>query len=426
VLFTALVIFFIGKSLASTKASFAGTMVFILLMHTYEPKYVSTNGETLINLFLVVSVYIFLFYDLKLKTLILHIISGIMLGLSVLTNYKAGVLPIAYIIYTFVVVPFFSFDKGKSFKGTAAKLVITGVASFVPVIAVAIYFYYKGNLQEALFWGFTYNFGYIESGSSSGSVLKIFGRSLYFIILGLPAWIAIVKGICSKIKNFKECVSYEKFQILIFLLLWILISFYAATLGGRGYGHYFIQIVPPLSLLVAFFYDDIYYKKVFWAWILIPVFIFTLSRIDIIRTYEIINYPNYKSEISYKKTGEFIKENSSPEDKIYVWGWATPVYYFADRRSASRFIISDFVSGRVFGTDNKSDAVRKDFASKFLPLLCDDLRTNKPLFVVDSSPSGYFGYDRFPISEFIELDDFIRKNYNKVAEIDKIVIYKLK
>jgi len=395
-------------------------------MHTYEPKYVSTNGETLINLFLVVSVYIFLFYDLKLKTLILHIISGIMLGLSVLTNYKAGVLPIAYIIYTFVVVPFFSFDKGKSFKGTAAKLVITGVASFVPVIAVAIYFYYKGNLQEALFWGFTYNFGYIESGSSSGSVLKIFGRSLYFIILGLPAWIAIVKGICSKIKNFKECVSYEKFQILIFLLLWILISFYAATLGGRGYGHYFIQIVPPLSLLVAFFYDDIYYKKVFWAWILIPVFIFTLSRIDIIRTYEIINYPNYKSEISYKKTGEFIKENSSPEDKIYVWGWATPVYYFADRRSASRFIISDFVSGRVFGTDNKSDAVRKDFASKFLPLLCDDLRTNKPLFVVDSSPSGYFGYDRFPISEFIELDDFIRKNYNKVAEIDKIVIYKLK
>jgi 4-amino-4-deoxy-L-arabinose transferase-like glycosyltransferase len=295
VLFTALVIFFIGKSLASTKASFAGTMVFILLMHTYEPKYVSTNGETLINLFLVVSVYIFLFYDLKLKTLILHIISGIMLGLSVLTNYKAGVLPIAYIIYTFVVVPFFSFDKGKSFKGTAAKLVITGVASFVPVIAVAIYFYYKGNLQEALFWGFAYNFGYIESGSSSGSVLKIFGRSLYFIILGLPAWIAIVKGICSKIKNFKECVSYEKFQILIFLLLWILISFYAATLGGRGYGHYFIQIVPPLSLLVAFFYDDIYYKKVFWAWNLIPVFIFTLSRIDIIRTYEIINYPNYKS-----------------------------------------------------------------------------------------------------------------------------------
>ncbi len=426
VLFTALVIFFIGKSLASTKASFAGTMVFILLMHTYEPKYVSTNGETLINLFLVVSVYIFLFYDLKLKTLILHIISGIMLGLSVLTNYKAGVLPIAYIIYTFVVVPFFSFDKGKSFKGTAAKLVITGVASFVPVIAVAIYFYYKGNLQEALFWGFAYNFGYIESGSSSGSVLKIFGRSLYFIILGLPAWIALVKGTYGKIKGLKERKDFWNLQILFFLLTWLLLSFYAATLGGRGYGHYFIQIVPPLSLLCAFFYERFAFKKFLWLWIALPVFILTLSRVDILRSYELINYPNYRSEISYKRVGEFIKNNSTMDEKIYVWGWATPVYYFADRRPASRFIISDFVSGRVFGTDNKSDAVRKDFASKFLPLLCDDLRTNKPLFVVDSSPSGYFGYDRFPISEFIELDDFIRKNYNKVAEIDKIVIYKLK
>jgi hypothetical protein len=95
-----------------------------------------------------------------------------------MTNYKAGCFQIADIIYTFVVVPFFFFDKGKSFKGTAVKLVITGVA-LCPVIACYI-FYYKGKFARGFILGFTSNFGYMNL-VVSFSVLKIFGRSIFLL-----------------------------------------------------------------------------------------------------------------------------------------------------------------------------------------------------------------------------------------------------
>ncbi|OQA98557.1 MAG: hypothetical protein BWY23_01012 [Spirochaetes bacterium ADurb.Bin218] len=425
---TALFVFFTAKKFAPEKAAFAGTIAFILLMHTYEPKYISTNGETLINLPLIASCYLFLFYGTNFRGIILHVISGFLLGLAILTNYKSAVVAILYVIYTLIAIFFFYKGEGVKIKQLLIKLFITGVASFVPIIAMSLFFYKKGIFDDALFWGFLYNFGYIESGTASGSVSKIFFRSIYFVLLGFPVWLCIATGFLKefiKSSRWKE-IERERMELFVFFICWLLLSFYAATLGGRGYGHYFIQIVPPLSLLGAFFYEHFAFKKFFWLWIALPVFILTLSRVDMLKSYELINYPNYRSEISYKRVGEFIKNNSSFNDKIYVWGWATPVYYFADRRPASRFIISDFVSGRVFGTDNKSDAKRKNFAGKFLPILCDDLRKNKPKFIADTSPSGYFGYDRFPISEFIELDEFIKKNYEKFAEIDKIVIYKLK
>ena len=59
VFITALFVFFTAKKFSLEKASFVGAIVFVLLMHTYEPKYISTNGETLINLPLIVSCYIF-------------------------------------------------------------------------------------------------------------------------------------------------------------------------------------------------------------------------------------------------------------------------------------------------------------------------------------------------------------------------------
>ncbi len=318
-----------------------------------------------------------------------------------------------------------------TFKDNFIKLLITGLSSFIPVAAFAVLFKIQGNLNEAFFWGFLYNFGYIESGKGAFSSFKIIGRTGYFVILTLPAWIAVIKYCSSKINEYRNATLKGKnkteYSWLSFLILWLCFSIYGATLGGRGYGHYFIQLVPPLSLLAAAGYEYIYrYKKFFWIWLIIPVVIFTASRIDILKTYELVNYPNYKSEISFRKAGEYIKGISAPGDRIYAWGWSTPIYYFADRRCASRFIISDFISGRIFGTSNTSGAVRSELTEKFLPLLLDDLKKNSPLYFIDTSPSGFFGYDRFPLTMFPDINSYVESYYKRDTEIDGIVIYKIK
>lgn len=432
VILTGAVVYIFGTKLKDYKAGLIAALLFALMMHTYEPKYISANGETLINLFLVLSSLIFLFAGLRgYRNFFLHVLSGIFLGLGIMTNYKAGILAFVFIIHALVAEPLLSNSRADIFRSNFIKLFITGISSFIPVAAFAVFFKMQGNLNEAIFWGFLYNFGYIESGKGAFSSFKIIGRTAYFVLLTLPAWFVTLKYCSQNIREWRagktEVKSETGYSQMAFVILWLCFSIYAVTLGGRGYGHYFIQLVPPLSLAAASGYDFVLrYRKVFWIWLAIPAVIFTASRIDIIKTYELVNYPNYKSEISFRKTGEYIKSVSASEEKIYAWGWSTPIYYFADRRSASRFIISDFVSGRVFGTSNTSRAVRNELTEKFLPLLMDDLRKNSPLYFIDTSPSGYFGYDRFPLTMFPEINTYVADNYNKDSEIDGIVIYRRK
>ncbi|HPJ34117.1 MAG TPA: hypothetical protein PK358_04730 [Spirochaetota bacterium] len=425
-------LFFFSSRGERYKNGFVAALVFAFAMHTYEPKYISTNGETLINLFLVFSAFIFISVKTYgLKNILLHILSGILLGLAVMTNYKAGILAVVFIIHSLFIEPMLCRERVIKFREGFIKLCITGFSSLLPVAAFALLFHCKGNFDEALFWGFLYNFGYIESGKGAFSSFKIIGRTGYFIILTLPAWILSVKYFIDRFSGLKSAVksggSKIDYSRPLFIFIWLGFSVYAATIGGRGYGHYFIQIVPPLSLAAAEGYSFISKNyRLFWVWLALPAIIFTASRIDILKSYELVNYPNYRSEISFRKTGEYIKSVSAPEDKIYTWGWGTPVYYFADRRSASRFLISDFISGRIFGTSNSSTAMRSEMQEKFMPLFMDDLKRNRPLFFVDTSPSGYFGYDRFPINLYPELDSFIRDSYQKDSVIDGIVIYKRK
>lgn len=430
VIITGICMYIFGTKLKDYKTGLISSLLFVLMMHTYEPKYISSNGETFINLFLILSSYIFLFMNVEgARKILLHILSGILLGLGIMTNYKAGVLPIVFIIHSLITGPFLSHNRIIQFKEGFIKLLITGLSSLIPVILFAVFFHVKGNLNEAIFWGFLYNFGYIESGKGAFSSLKIIGRTGYFILLTLPAWIITGNYIFEKIKEWRmpgrEDSDELGYSRLTFLLLWLCFSIYGAALGGRGYGHYFIQIVPPLALAASTGYYSIQrFRKTFWIWLLIPALIFSVSRIDIIKTYELLNYPNYKSEISFRKAGEYINNVSASDDMIYAWGWSTPIYYFADRRCASRFIISDFVSGRIFGTTNTSQSVRSELTEKFFPLLMDDLRKSRPLYFVDTSPSGFFGYDRFPLTMFPELYEFVQENYSRDSVIDGIVIYK--
>lgn len=423
---TGFFVYLFSVKLSGEKAGIASAALFVLLMHTYEPKYISTNGETLINLFIVISAFIFLkFRRVCFRNIVIHGVSGLLLGLAVMTNYKAGILAFVYIVYSLVIdVLIHGQNRITILRENIIRLFVTGLASLVPVGLLALMFHVSGNFSEALFWGFLYNFGYIESGG--GSSLKILVRTGYFVLLSLPAWLAVVKHAAGYYTGLHdEDRDDEDISRFAFMLLWLAGSVYAATLGGRGYGHYFIQVVPPLAIAAVMCAGEFrQYGRVFWVWLAVPVVIMTAARLDIQRSYLIAGDKNAGWKSDYTMIADYIKKNTVQGETVYVWGWATPVYYYADRRSASRFVISDFVSGRVFGTGNESSQVRAGMASRFMHLLMDDLAKNRPAYFVDTSPSGYFGYNRFPLSLYPELDRFVKENYLKESEIDGIVIYR--
>ncbi|MFC1668932.1 ArnT family glycosyltransferase, partial [Spirochaetota bacterium] len=313
VIATSIFVYLLTKEIFNKRAGVISALLFVFLAHTYEPKYISTSGETLINLPVIISIFIYMkFRALNLKHLFLFVFSGMLLGISILLNYKAGIYPILIIIHGILVLIIFrgSDNFFESLKQEFIKLLVTGISAMVPVFLVMLYFYNIGNIEEFLYWGFNYNFGYISSGVSSQPFLKSLARTSYFIFCSLPAWIIVLVFVKRDfIINIKEIIKgkagYGNLNF-IFLILWLVFSFYSALIGGRTYGHYFIQIIIPLSILTSAAYDKLFvenngYTKAFWAFFIVTVMIFSLSRVNIGYTYKLINYPNRKAFESYEK-----------------------------------------------------------------------------------------------------------------------------
>jgi hypothetical protein len=52
------------------------------------------------------------------------------------------------------------------------------------------------------------------------------------------------------------------------------------------------------------------------------------------------------------EAGRYLLGHSSPEDRIFVWGQAAPIYLDAHRRPASRYITSFPLTGYIFGSSS--------------------------------------------------------------------------
>ena len=68
----------------------------------------------------------------------------------------------------------------------------------------------------------------------------------------------------------------------------------------------------------------------------------------------------------FMKIAEYVKRHSAPNDRIFVWGFATMIYFFSERAPASRFFSADLLVGRPTGT-NRADTWKKDTSSLARP-----------------------------------------------------------
>jgi hypothetical protein len=55
-----------------------------------------------------------------------------------------------------------------------------------------------------------------------------------------------------------------------------------------------------------------------------------------------------------------------------------------------------------------------------------DLERSRPAFVVDTAPSGLHGWGRFPMEDFPRLETFVKTNYDAVAVVDGVWLWRRK
>jgi hypothetical protein len=216
--------------------------------------------------------------------------------------------------------------------------------------------------------------------ASAPNALFAFGR--------IPRPSEIVRGYASN--------GFEATVALGFIL-----SLVGSAVGLRDFGHYYLPIVPWASLLAGLLVEravrgggaktmDRHGRPArVRACVLLPMALFATSGwIERSRAYATDESVRGLFETQDWPICTFLRERTRPRDSIFLWGFDPAPYTACDRRAASRFLFTTFVSGVVPPLAGGSDPPRSADAAYVVPgseqQLLDDLGKETPAFVFDS------------------------------------------
>jgi 4-amino-4-deoxy-L-arabinose transferase-like glycosyltransferase len=427
---TAIILSLLAKKLAGESAALCALLFYLAFTTALYPKMIAANTEIFMALPYSLAVLL-LWYSFVQEKRSFIFISGFIAGLAPLLKQVGGVEILAVFLYLLLALPLL---YGK--KRIGSSLLTFGLFSIgfvLPMSAVAFLFYREGILADLVFWTITFPRRYISTGTENLSFIsQIVAEFIPFVLSTIILWVLSCIWIKRAVVDLRDQKRSFSSRFSLFLLLWFVTSASATFIGNRMYGHYFIQILPSLSLMAAViagkYFEQGATNGKFWkpailALTAIPALVFMGMAIS----YEATTDTWGKAKPDFRPATEYIKTHTNPKDKIFVWGWFTPVYVYSERTPSTRFIATTLQTGYRQGNDpNEGD--RGDIAwvsvPETWPMLMKDLNRSMPEMIIDTSPGNYHDFGRYPIRDYPLLSSFVEKNCRMETSIAGMDIYR--
>jgi len=347
----------------------------------------SANTETFMLLPMLLAFYLFLLgsrknpHTKKFGVGMNLFAAGLFSGLAVMFKPVALLNFLALFMFSF-------FLPESSRKEKIQKLAALLFGFLVFPLLFAAYFWLKQAGADFIYAVFTYNLAYIKGQvwSWAGFLqVSLFGNSILWLLAAAATLYVLLKD--------------RKYENLL-LVSWALLSVLGVISGKTFYGHYFIQAIPALVLLSSYallkYFDE---PAINISRILLVIVIFFLSLILIV--YQIGFYFSTPEQITFKKYGfsnfadarevaRYVKASTSPEENIFVWGVEPEIYFYSQRKSASKYI---YYYPLFMGKELR------------LKPLVDEITINKPKEIILAAP----------IYRNSSLGDYINLRYRKIA-----------
>ncbi|MGA2092087.1 MAG: glycosyltransferase family 39 protein [Sedimentisphaerales bacterium] len=222
---------------------------------------------------------------------------------------------------------------------------IAGV--IIPYALVCLYFWQAGLFSKFWFWTVTYAHAYssIDSLAQRWQVFKMVIKAI--VSSSVLIWLLFLTGLMAIIarKNWRGYATFV-FGFLVFSVLAVCPGFYfrphyfiflfpvTAVVAGAGFGEtgnlfgklfagtrraLFIAVVGLVVVGVCIYQQRLY--------------LFKLSPSDVCQYF-------YRGHPFLESVGiaDYIKKNSSPNDSVAVLGSEPQIYFYSERRSATRYI----------------------------------------------------------------------------------------
>ncbi len=338
--------------------------------------------------------------------------AGALLCAGFLLKQPAAIAAVPLGIY--LLLPSYRKSRGLTRTASIAHAAILTAGFFCTLGLVTIILREQGILREAFYWTITEHAN-LHVFWESGVLL-----TLAFIGACLP--LLIGAAMACRDKNGIWMGNGAERTALFGL---VAASALGAAAGGRFYPHYYIQLIPPLALLAAPHYAQLWSGRTQPRhWLLEPTTTYAWLGLTVV-AFSISHWLKLSSKREPSETGRYLSEHSTPEDRIFVWGNDAKFYLEARRRPACRYFMSFPLTGYVFPGEMHE---KVDWRNRILPgawmTLERDFSRHPPTYIVDLrfDPKNA----PYPVEDFPILARLLSERYRPVARTAEGVIYRIR
>ena len=343
-----------------------------------------------------------------------HVLAGLCIGAASLIRQQAGIL-----LAAFGLALCWHMLRERTFRGVLRPIALT--AGFaVPWLATVALFAHAGALAEFWDWVITRNVQY-GAGTSAGDTLLRAAQAIPLCVGG-----AIVPWVLATRETLWPSTRGPA-RTGVVLALWL--SWIIVVMGGRFYEHYFLQFVAPLALLASPQAAALVQSWAAWSRrrrvtialaCAVPalfLLVFSFARGVAGR------YP--EQEPRARAVAAWLAQNTGPEERLFIWGHYSPIYYLADRLPGTRYVTTSVHVGNFDPGYLRDGVDLAPFRSdRDVAFTLHDLEANRVPIIVDTSPAGIHHWDRVPLSTVPALQRYVRERYALVAEVDGARVYR--
>ncbi|WP_420263789.1 ArnT family glycosyltransferase [Candidatus Magnetominusculus dajiuhuensis] len=340
--------------------------------------------------------------------------SGLCLGMAFLMKQHG----IFFILFA-VTYLFFMRSRLKDFIINGLILMVMSAVPF----AIAVFIIYRGGaFNNFWFWCFTYSGKYV-------SRLSLMDGLLRFKIMALRTaghftvfWVFGVIG-------FFILIYKQRQKGRLFILLFFLFSFLSLSAGFYFREHYFVLMIPAISITAAYFTELLSSALAMKPWgKMLPIVVLLMGMLFTFTVQGKLYFKLPPDEVSREvyglnpfvesiKIAQYLKGHAQKGDMIAILGSEPQILFYSGIRS---------VTGYIYMYGLMED---QPFNLQMQHGMTDEIEKNKPAFIVFVKiPASWLPAPNAPLYIFDWATNYIAENYNLVGVVDLIyydnIVYK--
>ncbi len=199
------------------------------------------------------------------------------------------------------------------------------------------------------------------------------------------------------------------------LWLWLLSAAVSVAIGLRFFGHYYIQLVPPLCLLTAGSLVKATRKVALGTVAFAAIAAVAFSAAGYFMS-------PYGKEPLYQTVSKYLKAHSTKDDRAFVWGNVPEIYWASNLRPATRMVTISTLTNSFPGRP-AADASPEQSSTLLWDWFYEDLAAHPPRYIIDTAPAGVRGAEYTPIDRFPRLESIVETEYRFVGSMDGFAVY---